>query len=1293
MLKHALSIAISMSVCIGCCGRIYADWPTHRGNDQRTGFREQPLTAASWQPAWINSDLDAPAPAWPAPARGSLWQRLSSIEPRVTDDRGNVPIIAADTAGRLHLLIGASASDRLVSLDPATGRMRWQFVADAPVRYAPSTHGGTVWFGADDGMVRALDLRDGSLLWNTRVGPQLPRIVGNGRVIGSHPIRTSVLASGDQVFVNAGLFPSQGVYTAALNAADGTVVWRRRTERSPQGYLLTDDRNRLYIPCGRAAPYCVALETGRFVCDLPSTGGSFGMVTTDAFFSGPGNVADVQSWPNLPKAKMLPMGGRTIAAGGGRVWTANGTRLVCHDLVKLTSREKVSRLWESECQLDSAMVVSGTAKSLSVFVGGRGRIRVFDGLTGVVTQQLTLPDQDDDVRYLAVSSAAGSQTHDVLVATTASGSVCAWHGVAQAARVASAGWPEVVGRPAGSVTLSHEAETRVAAALKALPVDVGLALVLNDLDGSFAQQLIRDSRLNVISVVPTVAHCDRLRKIFLSRRCYGRRVTVLETPPHTALPFADRLFNVVLEATESDYSADELIRVVDSAGGLVGRAGRPLVRAPAPAGGGAWRHQYGAPDNSSDSGDESVGQATGFRLQWFGGVGPSRMPDRHLRGQAPLAAGAAMILHGDECLIGVDPANGIERWQVDLPADTMRYVMPFDAGYSCLTEDGTQLFTATANEIWHLNALTGQRLGVVSVPDQARGHFWGYLAESHGMLFASAMKPTAGRLKGDPPTPDGKRPEQFGPAELREMYTKQDYDSGRPLVCSRFLFGMQSDGSRRWSYLSKGVIPNSSIALSRDAAHLLFIEGTGKACRNHATDRVAVPEIVKEARLVCLDPATGRQRWSTVLEWPDAKNILYTQVAGNHVVLASSESRPQGAHYHIAVYRLSDGHRVWVKQHAHVTDGLGHGEQVHHPLALKQPSGRVCIVAEPYLYDLETGERVVPEGAPEDWVLKRPGHSCGTLSGAGQCVFFRATNPTVLNLAAQPEDQFQKLSPSRPGCWINMLPAGGRLLIPEGSASCVCAFPLQTSMGFVPVISERDSVSFLEDFPALADERVQELYAWDFSAERVRGDQVRPVTGTAAMVAARPIECTPQGLVLDGQQWLAVKPEEPQLPTMPVTLSLEAVVTVERGTPEWSGIVGAIQDNGKFERGCLLGVHNGRFFFAIASEHRASLTYLNAPTPLTFGEQYHVVGTYDGSNMRLFLDGKLIAITPAQSGAVLFEQKSWFAAGIYKDDNDHFPLRGALSRAAMFRGALSADQVLARFEARNDSDESLRTKQ
>jgi hypothetical protein len=37
---------------------------------------------------------------------------------------------------------------------------------------------------------------------------------------------------------------------------------------------------------------------------------------------------------------------------------------------------------------------------------------------------------------------------------------------------------------------------------------------------------------------------------------------------------------------------------------------------------------------------------------------------------------------------------------------------------------------------------------------------------------------------------------------------------------------------------------------------------------------------------------------------------------------------------------------------------------------------------------------------------------------------------------------------TRPGCFINVIPAGGLIMIPEASSGCVCGYPMQTSMAF-----------------------------------------------------------------------------------------------------------------------------------------------------------------------------------------------------------------------------------------------------
>lgn len=79
------------------------------------------------------------------------------------------------------------------------------------------------------------------------------------------------------------------------------------------------------------------------------------------------------------------------------------------------------------------------------------------------------------------------------------------------------------------------------------------------------------------------------------------------------------------------------------------------------------------------------------------------------------------------------------------------------------------------------------------------------------------------------------------------------------------------------------------------------------------------------------------------------------------------------------------------------------------------------------------------------------------MTGGPDGLLFRADNPTFFRFS---DGTFTRLSPTRPGCWLNILPVEGGVLIPEASASCICEYPIQASLGFafspepVPVLPD-----------------------------------------------------------------------------------------------------------------------------------------------------------------------------------------------------------------------------------------------
>lgn len=314
---------------------------------------------------------------------------------------------------------------------------------------------------------------------------------------------------------------------------------------------------------------------------------------------------------------------------------------------------------------------------------------------------------------------------------------------------------------------------------------------------------------------------------------------------------------------------------------------------------------------------------------------------------------------------------------------------------------------------------------------------WGYVAQIGESIYATRMKPTAPRTAQDTPT--------------RYTFVNNDYNSERPLVTGRSIEKVSLMGKPQWAYAARGVAVHGSIAIDEEQQRMVFVEARSPECNDHKTDQIPMSTIMQDAWLVCLNTDTGVVQWEQPLDWPSARNMMFGQVADDKVVLTTSESEDDKANYAVRVLSLRDGTEIWQAKHRHVRSGLFHGEQVHHPVLLTRLDGSQLLIAEPYLYDMRDGKRVVPTGAAEDWALVRPGHSCGTLTGTGNFLFFRASNPTVLDLSQSGGKSFTALAPNRAGCWINMIPAGGRLLIPEASASCVCQYSIQTSMAFVPI--------------------------------------------------------------------------------------------------------------------------------------------------------------------------------------------------------------------------------------------------
>ncbi|MBT3914693.1 MAG: methyltransferase domain-containing protein, partial [Verrucomicrobia bacterium] len=210
---------------------------------------------------------------------------------------------------------------------------------------------------------------------------------------------------------------------------------------------------------------------------------------------------------------------------------------------------------------------------------------------------------------------------------------------------------------------------------------------------------------------------------------------------------------------------------------------------------------------------------------------------------------------------------------------------------------------------------------------------------------------------------------------------------------------------------------------------------------------------------------------------------------------------------------------------------------------------------------------------------------------------------------------------------------------------------------------------------------------WVFSPENIDITTVKDLSGNEdGLLHGRMVPTkNPPALYFDGTDTyveLAGKDEAKSLPKSKLTA--EAWVAVN-SPAEWGGIVGSLQDNGSFEKGWVLGYNNDKFNFALSTG--GDLTYLNASDSFQTGRWYHVVGTYDGSLMRIYVNGTERGRSSNRRGTIDYSPAA-FVIGCYLDDNEFYPLEGFISEVRLYNRTLTSQQVRTRYNRTKGSHTS-----
>ena len=443
----------------------------------------------------------------------------------------------------------------------------------------------------------------------------------------------------DQVYFSGGIWPSDGVFLHALEAATGKVVWTN-TETggvrmaqphggaeaasgvSPQGYLLATDTS-LIVPTGRAVPAMFERGNGKLryyhLQKNQQRGGTRVMLAEGSFVNA-GCLFDVATGDLKSQLGMGPV----VAIPGGVV-RGEGRSLATY---RWKDVQKIDRKGVSFAArvLEQENVAPLEREVLEFIITGVDAVVGCDGLITAIdynTQRNQWWKHEVEGRVLGLAAGNGR-----VVATTDRGGVYLFDGDPAAAPKATTKIEEE--RPLDATALAE-----AKAVLDAGGIRAGCAVVLDAGHADFALALARQSDLQIIAVETDEGTATAARLRQAKAGLYGTRVAVqVGSLEDTGFPkqFANL---VVAPRTVSPAVQKELERLRRPYGGVIcyREDGRPRIeKSTAPAGAGSWTHQNSNAANTLCSDDEIVrGKLSMF---WFRDV-EFEVPNRHGQGPAP----------------------------------------------------------------------------------------------------------------------------------------------------------------------------------------------------------------------------------------------------------------------------------------------------------------------------------------------------------------------------------------------------------------------------------------------------------------------------------------------------------------------------------------------------------------------------------------------------------------------------------------------------------------------------------
>jgi len=975
------------------------------------------------------------------------------------------------TAAGDSLFFTSAADGRVVCLDAATAKMRWEFIAGSSVNRPPTYFDGKVYAGSDDGHVYCLDAKTGKPVWTWKPVSADRWLIAYNQLTSVWPIRTNILIDEGVAYLGVGTFPHDGTFIVALDPKTGRILWNNgahcettyRWAISPTGNLYATEKN-LYVP-NDVKPFRWAEfnsfrrtdgshdEWGGSDPKCPVPGQDLvtlaGAVRDNRRYLG--NAAQTITWTKQEHGKNV--------ANFANVWSVltPGYALETASMAGHVPMRGAPLMYNPD--LCPVILTDSVVYSL------RCRPRGDAGVDGKVFAHAAADGKE-------LWSAEIGEWPDQVIAANGRLFVSTRCGTIYAFAPAGATPSGVVEEAVDGQPFSQEAPLADVARsiVEKSGISEGYAIVLDCTTGVLAAELAKQTKLNLVAVFDHAAKAEAARAAYSRANLHVCRIAVWHRSGSAGLPLPPFFADLIV--SEAAARGGELPRDVEAVqrllkpirgvalfGGqgttqeaasawikqtkqadwqVVAGGGHWAVhRRPHLEGAGGWTHEEGDAGNTMCSNDEVLKPPLG--VVWFG----RPFTERGSRGITPSILGDGVL---------------IKHTTSDL--DKTGYTQAFDQ--------------YTGRLLWH-------HAGEVTDTVAARGAIFQRYAE-----VVDQLDPWTGKAVRQhvPPFPGGRWEKMAADRNGRTLYLRAaGEDDGTKKKWSCCLAIDVAPGTVRWQLGGPGREEQWDGWAAISDGRIYFTQGEpNDAERAEArADMLArlkdmpgdeykefAAAIDKHSfmALTAMDAETGKVLYRKAVNNTNAGGAWTRQVVsggrrqyephllgcvianGGAVVIATQAGAdkswavwPNGGYKGraISVYDGATGKLLWYQ----------FGNYRARPVVTKD-----LVVAEPWAFDLRTGApkmRVHPvTGEQVTWAFCRYGKQCGTFNGSRYMLFGRSTGIGYHDLLT--DQGLYTFLHSRADCWIDTSSGGGTMVKPPDALDCKCevSMPFTVALAQVP---------------------------------------------------------------------------------------------------------------------------------------------------------------------------------------------------------------------------------------------------